>query len=378
MLRERGAGPVAFVVNGDERSAMARRAEGFARQLNADWPIELLFRTHGRLMSIHRLAAALVRMRPAATWVFDMALAGVVSSSLARVIGARMIVDTGDAITALARQEGTRGTLGVAATRGLEAFSLSTADALVVRGTEHQRLLQDRGYQATLIPDGVDVPACQRPSAREAIRREMNVSSELVVGLIGSTVWNPRLGLTYGWDLLEALALVRDLPVVGVIVGDGTGMPHLRARAAALGVEHRVRFLGRRPFEQLPELLAGFDVALSTQTNDVVGKVRTTGKLPLYMAAGRYVLASRVGEAARVLPDPMLIPYEGTVDETYPARLAERLGTLCFDRAQLQLGQSLVSIAQREFSYPVLAGRVDGVLRNVLAGAVPGRAAASA
>ena len=356
---------------------MACRAEGFARQLSADWPIELLFRSHGRLMSIHHLAAALFRMRPAATWVFDMALAGVVSGSLARATGTRMIVDTGDAITALARQEGTRGRLGVAATRGLEAFSLSTADAIVVRGTEHQRLLQNHGYRATLIPDGVDVPDCQKPSAREAIRREMNVSSELVVGLIGSSVWNPRLGLTYGWDLLEALALVRDLPVVGVVVGDGTGLPHLRERAAALGVEHRLRFLGRRPFEQLPELLAGFDVCLSTQTNDVVGSVRTTGKLPLYMAAGRYVLASRVGEAVRVLPDAMLIPYEGTVDTTYPVRLAERLRTLCSDRAQLQLGQSLVNIAEREFSYSVLAGRVDGVLRGVMAGAVRGRAAAS-
>jgi hypothetical protein len=49
------------------------------------------------------------------------------------------------------------------------------------------------------------------------------------------------------------------------------------------------------------------DICLSTQTNDVVGWVRTTGKLPLYLAAGRYVLASRVGEAARVLPEEMLV-----------------------------------------------------------------------
>ena len=105
-----------------------------------------------------------------------------------------------------------------------------------------------------------------------------------------------------------------------------------------LGVEDRIVFAGRRPLAELPEILSACDVCLSTQTNDIPGNVRTTGKLPLYLACGRYVLASRVGEAARVLPGEMLVPYEGTVDKEYPSRLAERVRALAAAPSRLSLG----------------------------------------
>ena len=72
-----------------------------------------------------------------------------------------------------------------------------------------------------------------------------------------------------------------------------------------------MEFAGQVPYAELPGWLHRMDICLSTQTNDVVGWVRTTGKLPLYLAAGRFVLASRVGEAARVLPEEMLVDGEG-------------------------------------------------------------------
>ena len=83
------------------------------------------------------------------------------------------------------------------------------------------------------------------------------------------------------------------------------------------------------------------------------------------MASGRYILASRVGEAARVLPDEMLIDYSGSVDREYPARLAARLRGLCADRARLHLGETLTGIARQEFSYDVLAPRVDAVVTRL-------------
>ena len=156
------------------------------------------------------------------------------------------------------------------------------------------------------------------PRDGSAMRRALGLGDGLVVGLVGSSVWSPSLGIAYGWDLIEMLALVRDLPVRGLLVGDGSGIGHLRERARVLGVEDRIVFAGRRPLAELPEILSACDVCLSTQTNDIPGNVRTTGKLPLYLACGRYVLASRVGEAARVLPEEMLVPYEGTVDKRLP------------------------------------------------------------
>jgi hypothetical protein len=95
--------------------------------------------------------------------------------------------------------------------------------------------------------------------------------------------------------------------------------------------------------------------------------VRTTGKLPLYLACGKYILASRVGEAARVLPEEMLVPYEGTVDRTYPTRLATRIRALDGERGRLAAGLQGVAIAGRHFDYDMLAARVEAVLEKALA-----------
>lgn len=361
---------IAFVVNGDESSAMGQRAAAFAARLARTWEIRTAYRRGGRLASVAPLSAWLWRQRADAVWVFDMALAGVLAGMAGRLRGTRLIVDTGDAITALARQSRLRGPVGLAATALLERTADRVADALVVRGSAHARMYVERGRDAVVIPDGVDVEQFASASDAGRVRASLDAGEALVVGVLGSVVWNPSLGLTYGWDLVEALAELRDVPVVGVVIGDGSGVPHLAARAAELGVAGRLRLVGRQPYDSLPGWLAACDVCLSTQTNDVVGQVRTTGKLPLYMASGRYVLASRVGEAARVLPPEMLLEYAGTLDRTYPIRLAAALRSLAAARSRLGAGHALIDVARREFSYDALAVRVDTVLRRVVGRAV--------
>jgi glycosyltransferase involved in cell wall biosynthesis len=206
-----------------------------------------------------------------------------------------------------------------------------------------------------------------RPLDGTAARTRLGLDDAFVVGLVGSSVWSAALEMAYGWDLVELVADLKDLPVRGLLVGDGTGIARLRARAAQLGIADRLVFAGRRPIDELPELLAACDVCLSTQTNDVPGNVRTTGKLPLYLACGRYVLASRVGEAARVLPPEMLVPYEGTIDREYPRRLAERVRGLARDRERLnRLAARGPEIAREHFDYDMLARRVTNVLERVL------------
>jgi glycosyltransferase involved in cell wall biosynthesis len=98
----------------------------------------------------------------------------------------------------------------------------------------------------------------------------------------------------------------------------------------------------------------------------VVGQVRTTGKLPLYMACGRYVLATRVGEAAHVLPDEMLIPFEGTDDPTFIDQLTERVRGLLRDRGAVEKGRQNRDRARRLFDYDLLGKRLTRVLDTVL------------
>jgi|DewCreStandDraft_1066081.scaffolds.fasta_scaffold01185_15 glycosyltransferase involved in cell wall biosynthesis len=362
--RGRAGTTLIFLANGDADGAAAERARQFAARLAVEYRVHLLYRGRRKVWAALRFVWALLRWRPRLVYVVDMAASGVLAALAYKALsGARVVIDTGDVISALARALG-RGWVGQRLTELLEGLSLRHADFLIVRGSGHREWLQRRGItRVEVVPDGVDTRVF-RPRDATALRRHLGVEGRFVVGVVGSLRWSRALGFCYGWELIEALARVTDLPIVGVIVGDGSGLPRLREQARAQGVHDRVHFVGRVPFDQLPEYINLMDVCLSTQTNDLVGEVRTTGKLPLYLACGRFVLASRVGEAARILPEEMLIPYEGR--EPYANALAERLRWLVRNPHVLESGRENVALARQHFEYDVLVARLRPILDRLL------------
>lgn len=357
---------VAFVVNGPPGSAMSTRAEAFARELEGDYACTLLHRQPHKVRAIAELARGLRSLRPEVAWVLDLGYSGVLATSLYSALGGcRWVLDTGDAIAALARSVGGRGVVGELLTEGLERFGLRAAHARVVRGTFHQRLLAEQGLESTVIQDGVHVEQFRaRPAG--ALRSRLGLDEVLSVGILGSSVWSERLGVCVGWELVELVRMMKGRPVKGVLIGDGSGVAVLRERVRQYGIESQMLFVDRVPYAQVPEYLSALDVVLSTQSNDVVGQVRTTGKLPMYMASGRYVLATDVGEASLVLPEEMRVPYEGVVDPAYPQRLAERVEQLLARPERLLAGEALVAVARARFDYAVLGARVREVLERIL------------
>jgi glycosyltransferase involved in cell wall biosynthesis len=350
---------------------MAERAVAFARRLDGAFDARLVCAdAQGRrAAAAGRLLRDLFQARPDICYLLDITVAGVAAAGAYRAAtGTPLVIDTGDAVVELGRVLG-RGPLRLLATRGVEAFALRAAARVVVRGSQHRRLLAARGVPAEFIPDGVAVDQFT-PSAGS---RDGGLAPDrpLTIGVVGNCVWVPRRRTCYGWELVELIRLLRDwLPdraVRGVLIGDGSGIAVLRRRCMDYGIADRLEFAGRVPYAALPGWLHRFDICLSTQTNDVIGHVRTTGKLPLYLAAGRFVLASRVGEAARLLPPEMLVEYHGGVDPDYPARLAERVVALLTAGTDLVHRPDCAALARAHFDYDRLAPRVAAVLGAVLA-----------
>lgn len=356
-----------FLVNGEPEGALGERARSLAAHLGGAHRPRLLYRSRRKRASALRFAAHLLADRPRVVYVFDMSYSGVLAGAFyRRAVGGRLAIETGDAITELARSTGSRGPLGVWATGLLEGYSCRVADRVVVRGTGHRRWLARRGIDAPVVPDGVDTELFAPRPAPE-LRRRLGLEGALVVGLVGSSVWSERLGTCYGWELVELLGILGGTRVKGLMVGDGSGIPRLQERCRRAGIEDRIVFTGRLPLSELPAYVNAMDVCLSTQTANLVGRVRTTGKLPLYLACGRYILASRVGEAARVLADEMLVPYRGVRDPGYPQRLAQRLRGLLDHPERLALGAQGVEIARERFDYRVVAAALRQVLDGLAA-----------
>jgi glycosyltransferase involved in cell wall biosynthesis len=364
---------VAFIINGDEQSAMGYRARALAGYLRERYDIRLAYRSGSKLIALLRFLKFLSVLKPPVSYVFDMSYSGVLAAWLHRLVFRNhLIIETGDSIYELMRSTGNRGRLGLLLTRWFENFSLRVADRIVVRGRYHQQWLEERGVTADVVQDGVDTEQFKLINADE-LRAQHGLGETLTVGVVGSSVWSDKLGMCYGWELIELLKLLPQAlaSVKGVIIGDGSGIVHLKARCREYGIEDRVLFLGHVPYAELPRYLNMIDVCLSTQTNDLVGKVRTSGKLPLYLATGRYVLATNVGEAALVLEPEMLVPYEGIQDWDYPQRLAERVQAILAAPEKLASGARNVALAREHFEYSKLARRLGDVIETVMVSEPP-------
>src|SRR5438309_10601198 len=147
---------------------MGIRAREMTSRLMADYEVHIVYRSRQKLLSIFRTLTFLTRLRPTVTYVFDISYAAVLSAAFYRLIfGNGLIIETGDAITELARSTGSRGRWGLWLTQLLENLAFRSADRTVVRGSFHKDWLFQRGIEADVIQDGVNTDKFAREDASE-------------------------------------------------------------------------------------------------------------------------------------------------------------------------------------------------------------------
>ncbi|MEA2900324.1 MAG: hypothetical protein QOH36_211 [Actinomycetota bacterium] len=322
--------------------------------------VRIVHRAGGRAGDGARFAAA--SMRAGVIYAVDLAVAPVAAGVLGSAgPGTTLVVDTGDSPADFLRLV-SAGRARVAAARLMERVALGAADLVVVRGPYHAAQLRARGVgNVAVVPDGVDLTVF-RPWEDADLRRRLRLDDAFTVGIQGYFTWFPKLGGGMGWELVHAMAARPDLPIRAVLIGDGPGLAEVRLLAHRLGVGDRVHVIGRVPYAELPRYLGLCDVCLLTLTDDPASWVRTTGKLPGYLAAGRYILATRVGTAADLLPDDMLLDYHGPWDRSYPERLAERLAEVVVDPDRRDKGLAVTGLAER-FDYDRVAREAADAIR---------------
>lgn len=360
---------LSVLVHGKPDGIEAIRAAGLVRRYPPD-RVRIHHRFHRGHAGANRWIREVHSFDPSLLYVINTASPGAFLAPLRRWIGfPPYILDTGDAVAAMARATGSASGWRLMLLRAAETWAQRRALAVVVRGSRHRDWLQENGYgRIEVIRDGYEEPHPVEPDELKRLRRDLEIpTAAMVIGVLGSLVHSPRLNLCYGWDVIGALGVLKDTnpPLIGLIVGDGPGKPWLEALALREGVRDRLRFTGRIPYARIHTYLRLMDVAVLTQTNNLPGQVRTTGKLPEYMAAGRFILASRVGSAASLLPEPMLLDYRGESDPHYPIRLARRIRSLAENPGDLQLGSRLPDLARAHFSYEVLGGQFNRLIESL-------------
>lgn len=124
----------------------------------------------------------------------------------------------------------------------------------------------------------------------------------------------------------EAVEAMQNIDAVLLIVGDGDVLPQLKERVAELGLEQKVVFFGRRPYQEMMCFTYHADLGLTLdKATNPNYKFSLPNKVFDYMHAGTPIVATNILEVANVISTHDI----GIVlDEFNPRSLAKAINEL--------------------------------------------------
>ncbi|MBI3921268.1 MAG: glycosyltransferase family 4 protein [Armatimonadetes bacterium] len=206
-----------------------------------------------------------------------------------------------------------------------------------------------------VVYNGADPDHFYRRDARE-LRRQLDADDRFLVGYVGRLVEEKGVDV-----LLRALASLPDRFVLAV-AGTGRVENALRALSRELGLESRVRWLGKVAREELPLHLSAFDALVLPSRSLPVWQEQFGMVLAEAMLCKVPVIGSSCGAIPEVIGEAGLIFPEGDA-----GALAERLKQIEPD-AVLR-GRLVMQGYQRaleEFTTEVFVRRLSQVLRDTV------------
>jgi len=165
---------------------------------------------------------------------------------------------------------------------GLITVCQALKDTLVELGVAGDRI--------TVLRNGVDL-ALFRPGDRVAQRQRYGLDGPTLIS-VGHLIRRKGHHLP-----IQALAMLPGVRLL--VVGDGPERAALEATAASAGVADRVRFLGRRPHDELPDLYGAADALVLASSREGWANVLLEA-----MACGTPVVASNVWGTPEVVATP--------------------------------------------------------------------------
>jgi glycosyltransferase involved in cell wall biosynthesis len=176
------------------------------------------------------------------------------------------------------------------------------ADLLVAVSQAFRSQFEDAGVapeKVRILPNAVDPSLFRADTDDSSVRRRMNLDGRFVVGFVGSfKAW-------HGVDFLfRAFARLREegAPYHLLLVGDGPMRIPLEDETRRLGLQGVVTFVGSVPHEDVPRYLAAMDVAVAPYP-PLENFYFSPLKLYEYMAAGRAIVASKIGQVGEAVAD---------------------------------------------------------------------------
>lgn len=217
------------------------------------------------------------------------------------------------------------------------------------------------GDKIEVVYNGLDV---ERVAPRNALSREaalaaLGLAEDFRNRRFVTIVANMRLEVKDYPMFLRAARRVRDaLPDAAfMLAGEGELMPSIRAQAHDLGLSSDTFFLGR--CERLAELFSLSEVCVLSSKSEGF-----SNSILEYMAAGRPVVATKVGGAGEAIAEGVTGYLVSSGDD---AAMGDRIISLLRDADRARaMGEEGRRVAAAEFSLEAQLGRTEGLYDKLL------------
>jgi len=172
-----------------------------------------------------------------------------------------------------------------------ERLAVTKADGVISVTEPLARLRKSQGARNIIVvPNGVVLD-----HFLEVRQKEPHRPTLVYIGLL-SEAWGVDL-------ILKALPLIRrEIPDVRfIIVGSGEYRCELESLSTRLGLQEVVTFFGKQPYSELSKYTRQADVGVATYKARRFIEYASPLKIREYMAAGLPVIASKIGEAEKII-----------------------------------------------------------------------------
>ncbi len=245
----------------------------------------------------------------------------------------------------------------------VELDYLKKADAVITQSTELSRYYIEKGVSAdkiTMIPNAADTNKIKPSQADEELVRRFGLKGKIVVGWVGAG---------HAWTGIDVLidAVYQVMPhfpdVYFMMIGTEKNMRFFREKFAKSDFADRIVLTGYVHNSEIPRYLSCMDIAIAPYPQ-LDFFYASSMKLFEYMAAGKAIVATRIGQLAEVIT-------EGENGFLYNAddaqELSGKIKYLIEEKSlRAKLARAARADAEKEYNWDRVGEKMIKVFRDVL------------
>lgn len=206
--------------------------------------------------------------------------------------------------------------------------------------------LEDKIFK---VPVGVDLEKFNPRLSGELIREKYNLKGEIILYL--GQLHSGQYAELFIYAADEILKRHPDSEINFLLVGGGFRLEELKKLTKYLGLDGKVIFTGSVPHEEVPLFIASADICVACFEDNDITRAKSPLKVVEYLACGKAVVASRVGEVTEMVDGAGILTKPGDIFS-----LAEGIMKLLYNKnLRAELEKKTRQRIEKEYNWPALA-----------------------